>query len=415
MIGFQSDLHKNRIWADSLNKVFNQGLFSKVVWFPSVPQWHHEFGPSCVSSQDSPGTWCLLPIRHCPFVPRQMYLWDAEASRVPRCGATGRVTSEAAGRASSRQRALHVPGRSHHHGPKVHGASQYHPEHLADQTRSRSALLVCHWHRGFTLQKTSRTLELSRSVTMTSSCSLTSGIRTRTSRRNCFTCTPGWTKTWTLNSFWRPTTTTFTRLNLLKEELKTKEPSRLYWGFFSGRGRVKTAGKWKESAWELCDYYLPYALGGGYVLSVDLVHYVRLNVGFLKTWQSEDVSLGAWLAPVDVKRVHDPRFDTEYKSRGCSNKYLVTHKQSLEDMLEKHQTLQRDGRLCKEEVKLRLSYIYDWSVPPSQCCQRKDGIPWLFDTHDHMHFFHLLFIYLLSVSCVEPKQHFLTFWKGFLN
>ncbi|XP_076124461.1 beta-1,3-galactosyltransferase 6 [Alosa pseudoharengus] len=173
---------------------------------------------------------------------------------------------------------------------------------------------------------------------------------------------------------------TFARLDLLKEELKAREAAavgtdRLYWGFFSGRGRVKAAGKWKESTWELCDYYLPYALGGGYVLSADLVRYVRLNAAYLKTWQSEDVSLGAWLAPVDVKRLHDPRFDTEYKSRGCSNKYLVTHKQSLEDMLEKQQTLQRDGRLCKEEVKLRLSYIYDWSVPPSQCCQRKDGIP----------------------------------------
>ncbi|TSY83920.1 Beta-1,3-galactosyltransferase 6 [Bagarius yarrelli] len=165
---------------------------------------------------------------------------------------------------------------------------------------------------------------------------------------------------------------TFARLDLLQEELKTKDPRRLYWGFFSGRGRVKAAGKWKESAWELCDYYIPYALGGGYVLSADLVRYVRLNAAYLKTWQSEDVSLGTWLAPVDVKRLHDPRFDTEYKSRGCSNKYLVTHKQSLEDMLEKHQTLQRDGRLCKEEVKLRLSYVYDWNVPPSQCCQRKE-------------------------------------------
>ncbi|XP_063049478.1 beta-1,3-galactosyltransferase 6 isoform X1 [Engraulis encrasicolus] len=142
---------------------------------------------------------------------------------------------------------------------------------------------------------------------------------------------------------------TFARLDLLKEELKARSsgpgadpavadswrPSaggggsgsgseRLYWGFFSGRGRVKAAGKWRESRWELCDYYLPYALGGGYVLSADLVTFVHINAAYLKTWQSEDVSLGAWLAPVDVKRVHDPRFDTEYKSRGCSNKYLVT-------------------------------------------------------------------------------------------
>lgn len=172
---------------------------------------------------------------------------------------------------------------------------------------------------------------------------------------------------------------TFARLDLLVAELRARgDPpgaERLYWGFFSGRGRVKGAGRWRESGWELCDYYLPYALGGGYVISADLVRYVRLNAALLKMWQSEDVSLGAWLAPLDVRRVHDPRFDTEYKSRGCSNKYLVTHKQSLEDMLEKQQTLQRLGRLCKEEVKLRLSYVYDWSVPPSQCCQRKDGIP----------------------------------------
>ncbi|GCB60552.1 beta-1,3-galactosyltransferase 6 [Scyliorhinus torazame] len=168
---------------------------------------------------------------------------------------------------------------------------------------------------------------------------------------------------------------TFARLDIIKDELKAKEPKKLYWGFFSGRGRVKSGGKWKESTWVLCDYYLPYALGGGYVLSADLVHYIRINIDYLKVWQSEDVSLGAWLAPVDVKRLHDPRFDTEYKSRGCNNKYIVTHKQSIEDMLEKHQTLQREGKLCKEEIKARLSYIYDWYVPPSQCCQRKDGIP----------------------------------------
>ncbi|MGH0190481.1 UNVERIFIED_CONTAM: hypothetical protein FKN15_046848, partial [Acipenser sinensis] len=100
----------------------------------------------------------------------------------------------------------------------------------------------------------------------------------------------------------------------------------------------------------------------------------KFSYNVRKFWQSEDVSLGAWLGPVDVKRIHDPRFDTEFKSRGCNNKYIVTHKQSIEDMLEKHQTLIREGKLCKEEVKLRLSYIYDWNVPPSQCCQRKDGI-----------------------------------------
>ncbi|XP_021015436.1 beta-1,3-galactosyltransferase 6 [Mus caroli] len=170
----------------------------------------------------------------------------------------------------------------------------------------------------------------------------------------------------------------FARLDAILVDLRAREPARrrrLYWGFFSGRGRVKPGGRWREAAWQLCDYYLPYALGGGYVLSADLVHYLRLSREYLRAWHSEDVSLGTWLAPVDVQREHDPRFDTEYKSRGCNNQYLVTHKQSPEDMLEKQQMLLHEGRLCKHEMQLRLSYVYDWSAPPSQCCQRKEGIP----------------------------------------
>uniref|UniRef100_UPI00358F3176 beta-1,3-galactosyltransferase 6-like n=1 Tax=Myxine glutinosa TaxID=7769 RepID=UPI00358F3176 len=168
---------------------------------------------------------------------------------------------------------------------------------------------------------------------------------------------------------------TFARLDVIRTELQTKEPTRLYWGFFNGRGRVKATGKWKEADWVLCDYYLPYALGGGYVLSSDLVAFLSRNADVLRSFRSEDVSLGTWLAPLAVSRFHDPRFDTEYRSRGCSHQYIVTHKQSLEDMLEKQLTLKHTGRLCKREFRTRLSYIYNWAVPPSQCCQRREGIP----------------------------------------
>uniref|UniRef100_A0A8C4N1K0 Hexosyltransferase n=1 Tax=Eptatretus burgeri TaxID=7764 RepID=A0A8C4N1K0_EPTBU len=168
---------------------------------------------------------------------------------------------------------------------------------------------------------------------------------------------------------------TFARLDVIHTELQTKEPTRLYWGFFNGRGRVKATGKWKEADWVLCDYYLPYALGGGYVLSSDLVAFLSRNADVLRPFRSEDVSLGTWLAPLAVSRFHDPRFDTEYRSRGCSHQYLVTHKQSLEDMLEKQLTLKHTGLLCKREFRTRLSYIYNWAVPPSQCCQRREGIP----------------------------------------
>ncbi|KAJ8874749.1 hypothetical protein PR048_025615 [Dryococelus australis] len=164
---------------------------------------------------------------------------------------------------------------------------------------------------------------------------------------------------------------TFVRVDDVIAVLKESGKERLYWGFFNGRARVKKSGKWKENKWILCDYYLPYALGGGYVLSASLLHYIAENAKNLSVFSSEDVSVGVWLASVaGVQRVHDPRFDTEFTSRGCSNSYLVTHKRSEDDLQQLAATLQSTGKLCRSEYHTRSSYMYNWDVPPSQCCLR---------------------------------------------
>ncbi|XP_069673698.1 beta-1,3-galactosyltransferase 6-like [Periplaneta americana] len=169
----------------------------------------------------------------------------------------------------------------------------------------------------------------------------------------------------------------FVQVDKVVSELKTrklKSEGSLYWGFFNGRAQVKVSGKWKESDWILCDYYLPYALGGGYVLAQRLVHFIASNAEFLRLYKSEDVSVGVWLSAVnDVHRKHDPRFDTEFVSRGCSNSYLVTHKHNEEDMKKMFFSLQKTGKLCDIEHKLRKSYNYNWNVLPSKCCIRNDS------------------------------------------
>ncbi|XP_005109120.1 beta-1,3-galactosyltransferase 6 [Aplysia californica] len=167
----------------------------------------------------------------------------------------------------------------------------------------------------------------------------------------------------------------FVRVSNVLAELQHKPKDRLYWGFFDGRARVKTSGKWKETDWNLCDRYLPYARGGGYVLSSDLVHFIASNQEFFQLYLSEDVSVGAWLAPLKINRHHDQNFDTEYISRGCLNSYLVTHKQTVLKLRELHTNLRSLGHLCKSEVVERASYEYDWSFPPSKCCQRPEGKP----------------------------------------
>ena len=84
---------------------------------------------------------------------------------------------------------------------------------------------------------------------------------------------------------------------------------------------------------------------------------------------------GAWLAPLQVNRVHDFRFDTEYRSRGCNNLHIISHKQSIDEMHQKHRQLRETGKLCVEETHLRNSFIYNWAAPPTECCKRVGGIP----------------------------------------
>eukprot|EP00092_Neocalanus_flemingeri_P087060 GFUD01109798.1.p1 GENE.GFUD01109798.1~~GFUD01109798.1.p1 ORF type:complete len:324 (+),score=72.69 GFUD01109798.1:85-1056(+) len=166
---------------------------------------------------------------------------------------------------------------------------------------------------------------------------------------------------------------TFVDIEKIVDELEQQNERTLYWGFFDGRAPVQTKGKWADPQYRLCDKYIPYALGGGYVLGRSLVQYMADNSRMLELFNSEDASVGTWLAGLKVKRKHDSRFDTEWKSRGCSNQFVVTHKQTQADMKIKWKRLAKYGSICEgAETKVRLSYNYDWSKPPSECCIRSD-------------------------------------------
>lgn len=83
--------------------------------------------------------------------------------------------------------------------------------------------------------------------------------------------------------------------------------------------------------------------------------------------------MGVWTASLDaINRVHDIRFDTEWRSRGCSEHMLVRHKQTPSDMFQLYKTLvhSRGEKFCKTEMSVHLPYMYKWKVLPSNCCNR---------------------------------------------
>lgn len=159
------------------------------------------------------------------------------------------------------------------------------------------------------------------------------------------------------------------KLHEMKQKKQTLENLELYWGYFNGRANIKKSGQWAEANYHLCDRYLPYALGGGYVISKGLVTYIAEHGDNLNRYGSEDISMGTWLAPFrNIHKRHDVRFDTAYQPRKCKGYHIVLHKRTPLDIRQVF-----EGETCYSEVDYEVSkrpveYFYDWSQSPMKCC-----------------------------------------------
>ena len=74
-----------------------------------------------------------------------------------------------------------------------------------------------------------------------------------------------------------------------------------------------------------CPPDIPYATGGGYVVSWEPLRLIASNADMYSKYASEDVSMGLWLAPFAMNRVHDRRFDAGWRRRGCvDDRYVAS-------------------------------------------------------------------------------------------
>ncbi len=126
-------------------------------------------------------------------------------------------------------------------------------------------------------------------------------------------------------------------LGPILDELASRNSTKgLYWGFIENKAQVQSRGKYAESNWDLCPrFYLPYAYGGGYILSGELVHIIASHKGTVRLYANSDVSMGVWLAPYDIEHKHDVRFESYPPGTYSHNDQALIHVvKKLEDIWE---------------------------------------------------------------------------------
>ena len=167
----------------------------------------------------------------------------------------------------------------------------------------------------------------------------------------------------------------FARLDLIEEELTRRSSEKgLYWGRFADNHFPLQSGQWKEDRWFLCDKYLPYALGGGYILSADVVRKISLLSDMMMIYNNEDVSVGAWTSALEIERKHDFRFQTYCPHNvlcPCDNRLLLKtiheNRGTVETMYKMDKRLKTNQSICEQEQR-RKEFCYNWKSLPSKCC-----------------------------------------------
>ena len=95
--------------------------------------------------------------------------------------------------------------------------------------------------------------------------------------------------------------------NTIRELKRRATTKRLYYGMIMYKHKPihNNQSKWKDFKWGLSKTYTPFARGGCYMLSEDLVHLIVRQRHRLRWHHLEDVAVGLWLAPFDYERRDD--------------------------------------------------------------------------------------------------------------
>jgi len=104
--------------------------------------------------------------------------------------------------------------------------------------------------------------------------------------------------------------------NMIVELRKRPTTTKLYYGkIIQNSPTVHGNFRWADETWDLGPAYLPFAIGGGYILSHDLVAILSEVSPHLKWHVNEDTAIGAWISAFDHERRSDEKICQVWKSK----------------------------------------------------------------------------------------------------
>ncbi|XP_065903354.1 beta-1,3-galactosyltransferase sqv-2-like [Dysidea avara] len=94
--------------------------------------------------------------------------------------------------------------------------------------------------------------------------------------------------------------------NMIDELRKRPKHTRLYYGKIQFKRRpIRRGSEWADPHWDLAPTYLPFALGGGYILSADLITLLVHRRQYLAYHPNEDTAVASWIAAYRFERRND--------------------------------------------------------------------------------------------------------------
>ncbi|KAJ8499876.1 hypothetical protein OPV22_010428 [Ensete ventricosum] len=143
---------------------------------------------------------------------------------------------------------------------------------------------------------------------------------------------------------------TFVRLDSVLKEIKKVPADRsLYIGNINYYHKPLRSGKWAVTyeEWPEEDYP-PYANGPGYVVSVDIAHFVisEFEKHTLRLFKMEDVSMGMWIESFNNTKPVEYVHNLKFCQFGCINDYYTAHYQSPRQMMCMWEKLQAGKPHC---------------------------------------------------------------------